>query len=185
MDWRHSSTPINKIFKQTITTRKITCTVFSDRKRVLLVEFLPQGSTFNAGVYCDTLKKLRRAIQKKRRGVLSRGILMLRNNARPHSAAAAQDFIAAFGWEQFDHAPLSLDLAPSYFYMFLHLKTFLGSRRFHDDNEVKEAVDTWFVSQAASFYDAGYKNWCPATSASTMVGTTATSSLWYVHQMAI
>jgi hypothetical protein len=39
--------------------------------------------------------------------------------------------------------------------VFLHLKTFLGGRRFHDDNEVKEAADTWFTSQAASFYFAG------------------------------
>jgi hypothetical protein len=37
--------------------------------------------------------------------------------------------------------------------MFLHLKTFLGGRRFHND-EVKEAVNTWVESQAASFYDA-------------------------------
>jgi hypothetical protein len=38
--------------------------------------------------------------------------------------------------------------------VFLHLKTFLGGRRCHDDNEIKEAVNT-FASQAASFFDAG------------------------------
>jgi hypothetical protein len=63
-------------------------TVFWDRKCVLLVEFLPQGSTVNAGVYCDTLKKLRRAIQNKRRGMLSRGVVMLPDNARPHTATS-------------------------------------------------------------------------------------------------
>jgi hypothetical protein len=66
---------------------------------VMLVEFLPQVSTINAGVYCDTLKKLRRAIQNKRRGMLSRGVVMLHDNARPHTAAAT------FGWEQFVHPP--------------------------------------------------------------------------------
>jgi hypothetical protein len=39
--------------------------------------------------------------------------------------------------------------------LFLHLKSILGGRRFHDDNEVKEAVSTWFASQAAAFYDEG------------------------------
>jgi hypothetical protein len=39
--------------KHTISSRKIICTVFWDRKRVLLVEFLPEGSPINAGVYCD------------------------------------------------------------------------------------------------------------------------------------
>jgi hypothetical protein len=43
----------------------------------------------------------------------------------------------------------------------LHLKTFLGGRRFHDDNEVKEAVNTWMASQAASFYDAGIQKLVP------------------------
>jgi hypothetical protein len=37
--------------------------------------------------------------------------------------------------------------------LFLHLKSFLAGRRFHDGNEVKGAVTTCFASQAASFYD--------------------------------
>jgi hypothetical protein len=41
--------------------------------------------------------------------------------------------------------------------VFLHLKTFLGGQRFHDDSEVKEAINTWFASQVASFYDTGIK----------------------------
>jgi hypothetical protein len=45
--------------------------------------------------------------------------------------------------------------------VFLHLKTFLGGRWFHDDNGVKEAVNTWFASQAASFYDAGIQKLVP------------------------
>ena len=60
MEWRHTSSPTKTKFKQTTSTQ-IMCTVFWDRKGVLLVDFLPQGSTINAGVYCDTLKKLRRA----------------------------------------------------------------------------------------------------------------------------
>jgi hypothetical protein len=95
-EWRHTS-PIKKKFKQTISACKIMCTVFWSRKSVLLVEFFPQGSTINAGVYCDTLKKLRCAIQNKRRGMISRGVVMLHDNARPHTDAATQDLIATFG----------------------------------------------------------------------------------------
>jgi histone-lysine N-methyltransferase SETMAR len=115
---------------------------------------LPQGSTIKANVYCDPLKKLRRAIRNKRRGMLSRGVVMLHDNALPHTAAATQDIITTFGWEQFEHPPYNPDLAPSDFHMLLHLKIFLGCRRFHDD-KVKEAINMWFASQAASFYDAG------------------------------
>jgi hypothetical protein len=37
----------------------------------------------------------------------------------------------------------------------LHLKTFLGGQRFHNNKEVKEAINMCFASQVASFYDAG------------------------------
>jgi histone-lysine N-methyltransferase SETMAR len=84
------------------------------------------------------IKKLRHAIQNKQRGMLSRDVVMLHDNAGPHTATATQDLIATFGWEQFDHPPYSPDLAPSDFHVFLHLKTFLGGRQFHVD-KVKEA----------------------------------------------
>ena len=161
MERRHTSSPTKKKFKQTTSTRKIVCTAFWDRKGVLLVDFLPQGSTINAGVYCGTLKKLRRAIQNKRRGLLSRGVVMIHENACPHTAAATQNLFTTFGWEQFDHPHFSPDLAPSDFHLFLHLKSFLAGRRFHDDNEVKEAVTTSFASQAASFYDEGIQKLVP------------------------
>jgi histone-lysine N-methyltransferase SETMAR len=46
---------------------------------------------------------------------------MLHDNAFPHNAAATQDLIATFGWEQFIHPRFSADLAPSDFHVFLHL----------------------------------------------------------------
>jgi hypothetical protein len=125
-----------------ISTPKIMCTVFWDRKGVLLVEFLPHGSTINAGVYCNTLKTS--AIQNKRHGMLSRGTVMLHDNVRPHTVAATRDLIATFCWEQFDHPPYRPDVAPHDFHVFVHLKTLLGARRFNND-KVKEAVTTWFA----------------------------------------
>jgi len=117
LHWKHTGSSKRKKFKQTISTRKIMCTVFWDRQGVLLVEFLPQSTTINSAVYCETLKKLRRAIQNKRRILLSATFLLLHDNARPHSAAQTQDPITSFRWEQMDHPPYSPDLAPSDFYL--------------------------------------------------------------------
>jgi hypothetical protein len=91
--------------------------------------------------------------------MLSLGVVMLHGNTRPHTAAATQDLIATFGSEQFDHPHYSPDVRPSDFHVFLHLKTFLGGQRFHDD---KEAVNMWFASQATSFYDAGMQQLVPS-----------------------
>jgi histone-lysine N-methyltransferase SETMAR len=86
---------------------------------------------------------------------------MLHDHARPHTAAATQDLIATFGWEQFSRPPYSPYLALSDFHVFLHLKTFLGGRRVHDDNEIKEVINKCFASQAASFYDAAIQKLVP------------------------
>jgi len=66
-----------------------------------------------------------------------------------------QNLITSFGWEQFDHPPHSRDLAPSDFHLFLHLKSFLAGRQFHDDKKVKEAITTCFALQVAPFCDEG------------------------------
>jgi hypothetical protein len=79
------------------------CSVFWDRQGVLLVEFLPKSTTINAACYCETLTKQRRAIQNKRRGMLTRGVVLLHDNARPHTAAQTQALIMSFGWEQMNH----------------------------------------------------------------------------------
>jgi hypothetical protein len=92
--------------------------------------------------------------------MLSRGVL-IHDNARAHTAAATQNLIITFGWEQFDQPPCSPELAPSDFRLFLHLKSFLAGRRFHDDGDVKEAVTTCFASQAAPFYDEGIQELVP------------------------
>jgi len=86
--------------------------------------------------------------------MLSQGVVMINDNACPHTAATTQNLITTFGWEQLDHPLYSPVLAPSDFHLFLHLKSFLASRRFHN-NEVKEAVTTCFALQVVSFYDEG------------------------------
>jgi len=128
------------------------CTVFWDRQGVLLVEFLPQGTTINSVVYCETLKKLRRSIRNKRHRMLSVNILLLHDNTRPHSAVQTQDLITSFKWEQMDHPRCSPDLAPSDYRLFLHPKKFLGGKRFDDDDDLKDAVQKWLTSQAAGGY---------------------------------
>ena len=91
LHWKHTGSPKRKKFKQTFSTRKTMCTIFWDRQGVLLVEFLPQGTTINSAACCERLKKPRRAIQNKSRGMLSATILLLHDNARPHSAAQTQE----------------------------------------------------------------------------------------------
>ncbi|KAJ4429991.1 hypothetical protein ANN_22195 [Periplaneta americana] len=149
-------------FKQTLSVRKVMCTVFWDRKGILLIDFLPRGETVNADRYCETLRKLRRAIQNKRRGMLTAGVVLLHDNARPHTARRTAAVLTEFGWELFHYLLYSPDLAPSDFHVFLHLKKFLSSgEHFRNDEELKTSVTRWFHSQAAEFYDRGIQKLIP------------------------
>lgn len=154
--WMHSNSPNKpKKFKQTFNNRKTMATVFWDQQGVLLVEFMQPGTTITAAVYCETLQRLRRAIQNKRRGKLSAGVVLIHDNARPHTARATQQLLEKFGWDIFDHPPYSPDLAPSDFHLFPELKTRLGGKRFQTNEDLQTNVKDYLNSLAATFFEEG------------------------------
>ena len=67
------------------------------------MDFMQQGTTITKEVYCATLCRLRRAIQNKRSGMLSSGVVLIHDNARPHCANVTKDLLKKFNWEVFDH----------------------------------------------------------------------------------
>ncbi|GFX41140.1 mariner Mos1 transposase [Trichonephila clavipes] len=130
-------------------------TVFWDVQGILLIEFMKRGTTINSEVYCRTLKKLKRAIQNKRRGLLSSGVVLLHDNAPPHTAVRTREVLRKFKWDVFKHPPYSPNLAPSDYHLFTTMKKWLGGKHFADDEELKNAVTHWFKSQAPTFYAEG------------------------------
>jgi hypothetical protein len=104
--WMHTHSPKkSKKFKQTLSARKLMATVFCDRKGVLMVEFMQQRTT-TSDVNCETLKKcVGPAIQRKRSGMLTYGIVLLHDNARPHTAARTRALLENFNCELFDYPP--------------------------------------------------------------------------------
>jgi len=57
---------------------------------------------------------------------LSRGIVLIHDNARPHTARQKQTLLHdAFHWDTFDLPLYSPDLAPSDFYLFSKMKEHL------------------------------------------------------------
>jgi len=154
-EWRHSSSLKPQKFKTTQSAGKAMASVFWDRKGVLLVDFMARGTTINADRYCETLKKLRRAIQNRRRGMLTKDICLLHDNARPHVARQTVVLLDQFGWDIITHPPYSPDLAPCDYHLFPKLKEYLAGRCFSDDDEVKVAVQHFLNEMAASRYDMG------------------------------
>jgi histone-lysine N-methyltransferase SETMAR len=87
--------------------------------------------------------------------LLTKGVCLLHDNARPHVARQTVALLDQFGWDIITHPPYSPDLAPCDYHLFPKLKEHLAGRRFSDDDEVKVAVQHFLNDMAASWYDMG------------------------------
>jgi transposase len=87
-------------------------------------------------------------------GMQTKGVL-LHDNARPHTAGRTNSLIKLFNWEIFDLSPYSPDLAPSNYSLFTKMKVWLGTQRFHTNEELMDGVNNWLHNLAAPFFDEG------------------------------
>jgi histone-lysine N-methyltransferase SETMAR len=93
--------------------------------------------------------------------MLTSGVVLLHDNARPHAAAPTRALLERFNWVLFDHLTYSPDLALSDNHLFIHLKNWLRSQRFSSNEELMEGAKTWLSSQMADFFDIGKKKTIP------------------------
>jgi len=89
---------------------------------------------------------------------LSAGVLLLHDNVPVHMSANSQAAIRHCGFQQLNHPPYSPHLAPSDYFLFRVKKKFLRGKRFSSEEEVKEAVTTWFEEQSKDFFSRGIKS---------------------------
>jgi hypothetical protein len=162
--WMQTHSPKkSKRFKQTLSARKLMAVVFWDRKGMLIVEFMKQRTIITSRVYCNTLNDLRRAIQSKRNGMLTFGVLHFHENKRLHASTIVRNraLLEHFNWELFDHPPCSTYLAPSDCHLFTYLKNWLRSQRFNNKEELMEGIKTCLSSQVSDFFDTDIQKRIP------------------------
>jgi [histone H3]-lysine36 N-dimethyltransferase SETMAR len=157
MQWKHHDSPPPKKFRTQPSAGKVMATIFWDSDGVLLVDYLPPKTTITGQYYATLINRLRDAIKSKRRGKLSKGVMLLHDNAPVHASQVAQLAIQRCGFHQCNHPPYSPDLAPSDFYLFRLLKKHLRGKRFTDDDQLRSAVEDWFGGREEGFYLNGIK----------------------------
>jgi len=138
--WKHKESPTPTKLKVVPSVSKVMVTMFWDMRGVLLVEFQEHGRTVNASSYCSLLERHKTAIRTKRKGMLTQGVILLHDNARPHTARLTLETVEQLGLEVLLHPPYSPDLAPSDYHLFGLMKKMLVGQKFASDTEVQSVV---------------------------------------------
>ena len=121
MQWKHLGSP--KKFKRISSAGKVMASVFWDSQGVIMIDYHQQGRTINAAYCAAEFRRLRKEIARKRTGKLTRGVLLLQDNAPAHTSQVAMTAATECGFEVLPHLPYSPDMAPSDSYMFPKLKS--------------------------------------------------------------
>ena len=96
-----------------------------------MLDILADKSTIRVAYYADLLDQLRTVIREKRRGKLSKGILLQQDNSRVHTCKIAMDAVERNGFELIPHPTYSPDLAPSDYFLFPNLKKDIRGRHIY------------------------------------------------------
>jgi len=102
--------------------------------------------------------------------MLTKGIIFLHNNARPHTQACTNALIKLFNWEIFNHSPYSLDLVPSDYHLFTKMKIWLTTKRLHNNKELVDGVNKWLHNLVSLFFDEGLQKLVPKYKCLNVVG---------------
>ena len=68
---------------------KVMTSVFWDSQGVIMIDYLEQGRTINGAYHAAELRRLCQEIGRKRRGKLTRGVLLLEDNSPAHTSRVA------------------------------------------------------------------------------------------------
>ena len=153
--WLGPGSPRPKKFKTQPSAGKVMTTVFWNANGVIMLDFLPKRSTITRVYFANLLDQLRTTIREKRRGKLSKGVLLQQDNARVHTCKVAMDAVERNGYELIPHPAYSPDLAPSDFFLFPNLKKDIRGLHSRSDEEVVTAVEEWVNGKDPDFFSSG------------------------------
>lgn len=116
--------------------KKLMLVVFFNSQKIILADFIPEGTTLDALSFCDILDRLVQQLSAPR----SRSVWLHVDNASSHRAKRTSDHLHEIGLSPMPHPAYSPDLAPSDFYLFGRLKNNLLGQIFGTEDELKTAV---------------------------------------------
>ncbi|PAV61338.1 hypothetical protein WR25_18189 [Diploscapter pachys] len=130
--------------------RKHLLFVWWNAKGSIYYELFPTSRTVTATIYVDQLQKLVGAIREKRprRSVVH----LLHDNTRLHVASGTHQKTTKLDWHPVIHSSYSPGLALPDYHLFHPLKFHLREKQIDKYDDLKMAVDDFFMSQSPEFW---------------------------------
>ncbi|UYV82399.1 WDR20 [Cordylochernes scorpioides] len=142
-EWHTPASPRPKKARMSKSRVKTMLIVFFDKRGLSHKEFVPQGKTVNAEFYKEVLRRLHKAVKRKRQDLEQRWRLH-HDNASAHTA-----FLP----------PYSPDMSPSDLFLFPKVKRCLKGHRFDDIPNIQPAVTKALTGITPTDYSGAYETW--------------------------
>ena len=124
----------------------------------MLTEYLPHGTTINGLCYASIVERLHCVILEKARGKVSRGVLLLHDNAPIHKCNIVQAAIRQVSFIELKHPAYSPDIALTNFHPLSNLKKFVRLKNFNSDDEVVTTVEDYLTDLNSECFCKGIQN---------------------------
>lgn len=105
-------------------------------------------------LYIAQLHRVNEAIQQKRPNRQGQ-VILLHDNARPHTANIVKAALQELDWEVLQHPPYSPDLAPTDYHLFRSLSNHLRGVTFNNDKDLENWLTNFFESRPGDFWRNG------------------------------
>jgi len=137
--WRDKGQEPGTVVTRERNELKVQFSIFFRSSGAVFVRSLGKGETLDQFYYQDNcLKPVIKELQRLRPETGTRGIKLLHDNARPHSAQEAKDYLKKEGINLMPHPPYSPDLAPCDYWLNSYMKQQLHT--YKDANSLHNAV---------------------------------------------
>ena len=139
--------------------KKAMLCIWWDYQGVIWFDVLEMGQTVTADLYCRQLDRLSAELKIKRPSLVNREkVILLHDNAKPHTAKVTLKKIKELKYEVLPHPPYSCDIAPSDYHLFRSLQHHLKGKKYADNEGIKNDLDQFFAKKEPSFFSKGIED---------------------------
>lgn len=118
-------------------------------------EMVPKNKTVDKFLYIDQLRRVNDIIKAKYQYRREK-VILLHDNARPHTANITKTTLQELDWEVLPHPPYSPDLAPTDFHLFRSLSNHMKGITFQNEDDLKMWITNFFKSKSSNFWNKGF-----------------------------